>query len=50
MQIITTQIGDVGTSPITGAAIGLTCAEVTGNIILWMLPVRFLAGLQMQAG
>ena len=24
--------GDIGTSPITGAAIGLTCAEVVGNI------------------
>ena len=24
--------GNVGTSPITGAAIGLTCAQVTGNI------------------
>jgi hypothetical protein len=24
--------GDIGTSPITGAAIGLTCAEVAGNI------------------
>ena len=24
--------GDIGTSPITGAAIHLTCAEVTGNI------------------
>ncbi|MDB6076148.1 MAG: hypothetical protein JWO89_3788, partial [Verrucomicrobiaceae bacterium] len=24
--------GDIGTSPITGAAIGVTCAEVTGNI------------------
>lgn len=24
--------GDVGASPITGAAIGVTCAEVTGNI------------------
>ncbi len=25
-------VGDVGTSPITGAALGLTCAEVTGRI------------------
>ncbi|WPD24337.1 MAG: ice-binding family protein [Candidatus Electrothrix scaldis] len=25
-------VGDVGTSPITGAALHLTCAEVTGNI------------------
>lgn len=25
-------LGDIGTSPITGAAIGLTCAEVVGNI------------------
>lgn len=25
-------VGDVGTSPITGASIGLTCAEVTGSI------------------
>ncbi len=24
--------GDIGSSPITGAAIGVTCAEVTGNI------------------
>ena len=24
--------GDIGTSPITGAAIGVTCAEVTGHI------------------
>ncbi len=24
--------GDIGTSPITGAAIGLTCTEVVGNI------------------
>lgn len=28
----TTVNGDVGTSPITGAAIGLSCAEVTGTI------------------
>ncbi len=27
-----TVTGDIGTSPITGAAIGLTCAEVTGDI------------------
>ncbi len=27
-----TVTGDIGTSPITGAAIGLTCAEVTGTI------------------
>jgi len=25
-------VGDVGTSPITGAALGLTCSEVTGTI------------------
>jgi len=27
-----TVTGDIGTSPITGAAIGVTCAEVTGTI------------------
>lgn len=33
--------GDVGASPITGAAIGLTCDEIAGGIITrWTPPAR----------
>ena len=37
-------VGNVGTSPTTGAALLLTCDEVTGTSTPWMLPVLSPAG------